>query len=233
VLGPGTQWGREVLGRASARLGAGLTGDAVGLTVAGGRLVAAKPAFGGLCVADVHVSSATQMATVRAGVLPPPEPRGTSAIPVTTVPATPASRMRVLHRKRADDNGDLAAADVVIGVGAGVAPEDYPLLRDLARRMGAVLAATRKVTDNGWLPRARQVGITGHSIAPRLYIALGTSGKFNHTAGVRAARTVVAVNTDPQAPVFGFADLGIIGDWREVLPLIAASPALGKGSLAE
>jgi electron transfer flavoprotein alpha subunit len=237
VLGPGTQWGREVLGRASAQLGAGLTGDAVGLTVADGRLVAAKPAFGGLCVADVKASSATQMATVRAGVLPVPEPRATASVPVTTLPVAAASRLRVLHRKRDDDSGELATADVVIGVGAGVAPEDYPLVRDLAQRMGAVLAATRKVTDNGWLPRARQVGITGHSISPRLYIAVGASGKFNHAAGARAAGTVVAVNTDPEAPVFGFADLGVVGDWKEVLPLLASaltSPrALCKGTLAE
>jgi electron transfer flavoprotein alpha subunit len=233
VLGPGTQWGREVLGRASAELGAGLTGDAVALTVTGGRLVAAKPAFGGLCVADVYASSATQMVTVRAGVLPLPGPRDATAIPVTTVPAAPVSRLRVLHRKRTDDSGDLATAEVVIGVGAGVAPEDYPLLRDLARLMGAALAATRKVTDSGWMPRSRQVGITGHSAAPRLYLALGTSGKFNHMAGVRAAGTIVAVNIDPQAPVFGFADLGIVGDWRQVLPLLAASPALRKGYLAK
>ena len=86
--------------------------------------------------------------------------------------------------------------------------------------MGAELAATRKVTDQGWAPRARQVGITGRSIAPRLYVAIGLSGKFNHMVGVRAAGTVLAVNADPAAPVFDHADVGIVGDWHEVLPLL-------------
>jgi electron transfer flavoprotein alpha subunit len=84
--------------------------------------------------------------------------------------------------------------------------------------LGAELGATRKVTDEGWLPRARQVGITGRSIAPRLFVSIGASGKFNHTVGVRAARTVLAINSDPSAPIFQAADVGIVGDWRDVLP---------------
>ena len=105
--------------------------------------------------------------------------------------------MHVLARTRDDDLDLLAEATAVIGVGQGVAPEDYPLLEPLRDALGAELAATRKVTDRGWLPRARQVGITGRSIAPRLYVVLGASGKFNHMVGVRAARSVLAINTDP------------------------------------
>lgn len=223
ILGPGTAWGREVLGRAAATLGAGLTGDAIGLEARDGRLVAAKPAFGGQLVAEIHCSSAIQMATVRAGVLPRPEPRVARTLSVTTLAIERRSRVRILRREREDDINDLATADVVIGVGTGVAPEDYPLVREIAARLGAELCATRRVTDNGWLPRARQVGITGHTIAPRLFVSLGASGKFNHIVGARAAGTIVAVNTDPSAPIFGFADIGVVGDWKAVLPELAAA----------
>jgi electron transfer flavoprotein alpha subunit len=234
VLGPGTMWGRDVLARTAAALGAGLTGDAVGLAVRDGRLIAVKPAFGGLCVADIHCSSPIQLATVRAGVLPRPAPRSAAPVPVTTLRGQARSRVRALRRERDDDSSELAGADVVLGVGLGVAPEDYPLLRGLARQMGAVLAATRKVTDKGWLPRARQVGITGHAIEPRVYVSVGASGTFNHAAGVRAAGTIVAINTDPGAPVFGFADVGIVGDWKAILPeLAAAFTAHCKGTLAK
>lgn len=239
VLGPSTPWGRDVLGRASAMLAAGLTGDAVGLEIQDGRLIAWKPAFGGQLVAAIHCCSEVQMATVRAGVLPRPEPRDTTTIPITAVAVEGRSRVRLLSREREDDTDDLATAEFVIGVGTGVEPQDYPLLRQVAANLGAALCATRKVTDRGWMPRARQVGITGHVIAPRLFVSLGASGKFNHTVGVRAAGTVVAVNTDPNAPIFGFADIGVVGDWKQVLPQLAAAitaarnEATCKGSLAE
>jgi electron transfer flavoprotein alpha subunit len=172
VLGPGTMWGREVLARAGAALDAGLTGDAVGLAARDGRLVAAKPAFGGLCEADIHSSSPIQMATVRAGVLPPLQPRAAAPISIDSRPAWPQSRVRILTRTRDDDRDDdreeLASAEVVLGVGHGVTPDEYSLLWNLAQQMGGTLAATRKVTDNGWLPRARQIGITGHSLSRKL-----------------------------------------------------------------
>ena len=93
----------------------------------------------------------------------------------------------------------------------------------LAAVLGAELGATRKVTDKGWAPRARQVGITGRSISPRLYVALGTSGKFNHMVGVRAAGTILAINNDPEAFVFEQCDIGIVGDWHEVVPSLATA----------
>jgi electron transfer flavoprotein alpha subunit len=217
VIAPGTAWGRDVLSRAAALLEAGLTGDAVDLEARDGRLVAWKPAFGGKLVAEIHCSSPIQMATVRAGVIPLRTPRAGTDPAVTVLDLQPTSRIRILGREREDDSEEMATADVVIGVGMGVALDDYPLLRDYAERIGAALCATRKVTDNGWMPRARQVGITGHSISPRLFISLGSSGKFNHTVGVRGAGTIVAVNTDGEAPIFGFSDIGVVGDWKAVL----------------
>ena len=166
-----------------------------------------------------------------------PRPRAGTA--TRTSPRRPTravgtrGRVRVLAERRNDDVETLARAEVVIGVGTGVEPEEYEQLSPLAALLGAELAATRKVTDRGWAPRARQVGITGRSIAPRLYVALGLSGKFNHMVGVRAAGTILAVNADPGAPVFAHCDVGIVGDWHEVVPLLheaLRAGAVGHGA---
>jgi electron transfer flavoprotein alpha subunit len=219
LLAPSTAWGREVASRTAATVGAGLTGDAVGFELDGDRLLAWKPAFGGRLVAAIHADSPTQMATVRAGMLPELHPRDHRA-ELGALAIEPRHRVEIRARTRDDDLDVLAEATVVIGVGQGVAPEEYAALEPMRVLLGAELAATRKVTDRGWLPRARQVGITGRSIAPRLYVVLGASGKYNHMVGVRAARSVLAINTNPEALVFDAADVGIVGDWREVLPLL-------------
>jgi electron transfer flavoprotein alpha subunit len=130
----------------------------------------------------------------------------------------------IVHSRRREDDADvLAQAEVVIGVGQGVPPERYGELDGLREVLGAELAATRKVTDNGWMPHARQIGITGKSISPRLYVAIGTSGKYNHLVGARSAGTILAINSDPDAPVFIASDVGIVGDWAEVVPVLEAS----------
>ena len=128
--------------------------------------------------------------------------------------------MRVLARTREDDLDVLAEAHTVIGVGTGVGPDEYAALEPLRVVLGAELGATRKVTDKGWLPRARQIGITGRTIAPRLFVSIGASGKFNHAVGVRAAGTVLAINPDPDAPIWEHADAGIVADWHDALPLL-------------
>ena len=226
ILTGSTAWGREVASRVAARLGAGLTGDAVELERAGDRLVAWKPAFGGQLVAAIHCSSPVQMATVRAGVLPtrpPRTPEAAATAPATateSVPLARRGRVRILARTRDDDLDTLAEAHTVLGVGQAVPPEEYDELEPLRTLLRAELGATRKVTDKGWLPRSRQIGITGRSIAPRLVVSIGASGKFNHTVGLRAAGTVLAINADASAPIFDAADAGIVGDWREVLPLL-------------
>ena len=220
ILSPSTTWGREVSGRTAVRLNAGLTSDSVALEVDNGRLVAWKPAFGGQLVAAITTTSPIQMATVRSGVIECLAPRAYEA-PIEPSNIARVSRVEVLARTRNDDLNVLADAEAVVGVGQGVDPGDYPVLDSLLVALNAPLAATRKVTDAGWLPRSRQIGITGRSIAPRLFVAVGTSGKFNHVVGVRQAQTVLAINIDPQAPIFAQADIGIVGDWREVVPLLA------------
>ena len=217
ILAPGTMWGREVAARAAAALGAGLTGDAIDFEARDGRLIAWKPAFGGKLVAAITATSPIQMATSRAGALPLFEPRRARA-ELTRQTVAARGRIQIRKRERDDELDALATARTVIGVGAGVAPEDYPRLDPLRALLGAEMAATRKVTDQGWLPRSRQIGVTGRAIAPGLYIALGLSGKFNHAIGFRQAATVLAINSDPQALIFDNADIAMVGDWRHILP---------------
>ncbi|GAA2137645.1 hypothetical protein GCM10009760_18350 [Kitasatospora kazusensis] len=227
VLSPSTMWGREVTARAAARLGAGLAGDAIELDADEHGLVCWKPAFSGALVAAVRFRSAVQLATVRSGVLRTAPLGEAVAESVPELRVSPRGRVEIAGRTRDDDVDALAGASVVVAVGAGVAPEDYPLLRPLIDLLGAELAATRKVTDRGWQPRARQIGITGRSVAPRLFVAIGTSGRFNHLAGARGADIILAVNSDPAAPVFENADVGLVADWREAVPrLVDAVAAL-------
>ncbi len=222
VLAPSTAFGCEVAARAAAALGAGLIGDAITVDIAGGVVVAGKPALSGSLIADVTCRSPVQLVTVRPGVLRVPEPFDKVAL-LDCLPTKQRGRVRTRSSHRDDDVTALARADVVIGVGQGVRPDRYAAVRALAEVLDAELAATRKVTDRGWAPHARQVGITGRSIAPRLYVAIGLSGTLNHMVGVRAAGTVLAINHDPHAPVFGAADVGIVGDWQEVVPLLTTS----------
>ncbi len=224
ILAPGTAWGREVASRTAAALGTGLTGDAVELDRDADDLVAWKPAFGGQIVAAIRCAVRPQMATVRAGVLPCRAPR-VHTPPVTVIPLESQSRVEILARTRDDDLDTLADAHAVVGVGQGVDPGDYPSLDPLLAALGAELAATRKVTDQGWLPRARQIGITGRTITPRVFVSIASNGKFNHMVGVRTAGTILAINADPEALVFAASDIGIIGDYREVVPLLVAALA--------
>lgn len=225
LLGPATLWGREILARVAARLDLGLTGDATGLEVVDGRLVAWKPAFGGSMLAAIRCRSDIQAATVRHGVMTLPDPRSAREIAEQRIDVPASAPVQVLNETEDDDPDLIAIADVVIGVGTGVPPEEYALLEPLRVALGAELAASRRVTDKGWLPHSRQVGITGRHISPRLYIAIGIAGKPNHMIGVRNATRVLTINNDPSAPVFDHADLGIVADWHDVLPLLTTALA--------
>lgn len=222
VLAPGTTWGREVAARVATRLDAGLTGDAVAFDVdtTSGRLVGFKPAFGGAVVVAITATSALQIATARPGVLTLLRERDAVAPTLSSLDVPVIGRARRVSSGRDDHIEDLSSARVVVGVGLGVDHDQYPLIRPLVDVLGAELAGTRKVTDRHWLARSRQVGVTGRSIAPELYIAIGISGKLNHLIGVRSAGTIIAINSDPRAPIFDSADIGIIGDWRQVVPLL-------------
>lgn len=229
VIGPATDWGREVLARSATELGAGMTGDAVELEVRDGRVAAWKPALGGQALVEIECRSPIHFVSVRPGVLPLRGARPTRPVPVEALEAGAASRMVVLTRVREDDL-ELARAHAVIGIGMGVEQADHPLVVALAERLDAAVCATRKVTDRQWMPRARQVGITGHSLAPSLFISVGASGSFHHTVGFRNAGTVIAINTDPAAPIFGCCDVGLVGDWKAVLPRVVDAVLAAPGA---
>jgi electron transfer flavoprotein alpha subunit len=220
VLGTPIAWDREVLSRLAVRLGAGLLSDLTGVVVRGQeipRLVGEKPA-GRASLAEVDTVAPTQIMTLRTGSLgetvPPPSPT-----PLWTVhlPGRGGRSITRSARLVANSFEALDRARVVVGVGQGIEPVDYPYLERLYAALGAEPAATRKVTDRAWLDHDRQVGVTARDIAPELYLALAISGSQHHLAGVAGARTIVAVNHDPRAPIFAGCDLGIVADWREVV----------------
>ena len=226
LLVEGTRSGRVVASIVAARRGWGLTGDAVGLEVSpSGRLVAWKPAFGGRLQVPILSRSPVQMATIRPGVLALRPPRVDAAEPeAELLPAPPPARIRTVAVERDDaDTGELRRARTVVAVGVGVDPDGYPVIDDLREALGdAALGATRRVTDQGWVPRGRQIGVTGHAVSPRLLVAVGSSGRFNHTVGIRNAGVLMAVNSDPEAEIFDQVDVGLIGEWQTIVPELTA-----------
>jgi electron transfer flavoprotein alpha subunit len=224
VLFSSTERGRDFAPRVAARLGLGLTGDAIGLEIDGeGRLVQMKPAFGGHVVAPVLSRTEPAMATVRPGLLAgaAPAPSRSARRETYAVPAMPESRVVVTPHAAAARAASITGARVVVGVGFGIGdPANIPLCEALSGTLSGVLAATRRVTDKGWLPRALQVGLTGKAIAPDLYVAVGIRGLPNHTVGIKRAGTIVAINKDPKAPIFQMADVGAVADATVLLPAL-------------
>jgi electron transfer flavoprotein alpha subunit len=222
---PAPDRGRDWAPRLAARLGLGLTGDAIGLDLdSQGRLVALKPAFGGNMVADIYSKTLPQMATVRPGMLDLGEPVAARKADVITVrPPVGTPKRRLLRRHVLIDHGiaPLERADIVIGVGMGVGgPDGVAQVRALAMTLGAAMCGTRRVCDKGWLPRQLQVGLTGKAINARLYITAGVRGAENHTVGLKRAGTIIAINNDPEAPIFQWADIGIVGDCAAMVPAL-------------
>ncbi len=223
VLIPSTANGRDLAPRVAARLNVGLTGDCIGLELDDhGQLVQLKPAFGGNIVAPILSRTRPVMATVRAGMLHAAERDTSRALALEPLPVEnlDSDRVRVISRERIGEAGILLEdAQIVIGVGMGLGgPEKLGQVTAFADALGARIGATRKVVDAGWLPRQVQIGLTGRSISPRLYIALGISGKFNHVVGIQRATTVLAINNNPEAEIFKQCDYGIVGDWEKVMP---------------
>jgi len=225
LLLPASERGRDWGPRLAARLGLGLTGDAIGLEVDGqNRMVALKPAFGGNIVAPILSKTYPQMATVRQGMLELAEPQASRVAAVETIVpqlSKPLSRLIAEHSLLDESIEPLEGAEVVVGVGTGVGgPEGVAQARELAHILRAAMCATRRVTDAGWVPRQLQVGLTGKAIDPRLYISIGIRGVPNHTVGIKRAETVVAINNDPEAAIFERANFGIVADWAAVMPAL-------------
>lgn len=225
VLLASTNVGRDLAPRIAARLGLGLTGDCLDLELDDeGRLRQMKPAFGGSIVSPILSKTLPEMATVRPGMLAASGAPAQGAPEVERLPMPAVtSRVAVLdHVANATSATWLDEAEVVVGVGMGIgAPENVAAVEPLAAVLGGAICTTRDAVDHGWMERQYQVGFTGRSIAPKLYVAVGIRGAVYHMAGVRRAGLVVAINADPKAPIFKAADFGIVGDYAEVVPLLA------------
>ena len=238
VLFGSTTIGRDLAPRVAARLGLGLTGDCVDLDVNDkGQLLQYKPAFGGNIVAPILSRTVPEMATVRPGMLKRAQPNPARQARIEMMPLDNAVTSRVTITSRTGAEAGKAAtldsADVSIGVGKGVGgTANLPVIEQLAEALGgAPLAATRDIVDMGWLPRQHQVGLTGRAIAPKLYFAIGIRGAFEHTVGIRRAGLVVAINKNQKALIFQNADIGIVGDYAEVVPLLTTKLKEAKTKL--
>jgi electron transfer flavoprotein alpha subunit len=228
ILFPATYDGRDTAARLAARLQVGLAADCTEVRVdETGRFVQVRPAFGGNLMATINQPiTRPQLATLRPHIVKPVKP--TKKISpriqrVTAVPASSGYQKTVLKtvREVADESGNLDEAEVVIGVGRGLGGKDkLTMVNQLARLMDAAVGGSRGVVDAGWLPHNQQIGLTGRVISPKLYLALGVSGAVQHLVGVRTAKEIVAVNTDPEAPIFKVATFGIVGDMFKVVPLL-------------
>jgi electron transfer flavoprotein alpha subunit len=223
VLVGATAMGRDLAPRLAAQLGVGLASDCIALELDGGRLLATRPIFAGKALAKVKLNGDPQMVTVRANVLPAREPDTEKTAVIEPVPiAADDVRAKVVDVVGAGEGEiDVAEADIIVSGGRGVAgPEGFAPVRSLAKTLGAAVGASRAAVDAGWIEHAHQVGQTGKTVTPNLYVACGISGAIQHLAGMKTSKAIVAVNKDPEAPIFKVADYGIVGDLFEVVPLL-------------
>jgi electron transfer flavoprotein alpha subunit len=220
VLLPFTALGKDLAPRVAAKVGAGLASDCVGFEVKGGKLVARRPVYAGKAYATVEWAGEPQMATLRPNVFPLGSPDPSRKAEVVKASVDASSRARVAAAKATSAGKlQLTEAQVIVSGGRGLkGPEHFPLVEGLAEAMGAAVGASRAVVDAGWVDHQMQVGQTGKTVSPSLYVACGISGAIQHLAGMSSSKCIVAINKDPDAPIFKVANYGIVGDVFEVLP---------------
>ena len=233
VVLPHTYQARDLAPGLAARLGVPLITDVVGVAGAPGAPTFLRPAHRGKLVAEVRPAGGPPIVTCQVGAFRSDAPVEQAApAPIVEVPAH-VDPARIRQRPEAPFREDRQAVDLgqarrIVAVGRGIGgAEHLPVAERLARALDAELAASRPVCDSGWLPMARQVGSSGQTVAPALYVALGVSGAIQHVVGMRGARTVVAINKDPSAPIFDVADYVVVGDLFEIVPALVE--ALERG----
>jgi electron transfer flavoprotein alpha subunit len=237
VLLPHTYQVRDFAPKLAASLGKGLIGDSVGYRLENGKLIFVRQMFQGKTASDVVFDGAAPwFATFQAGAFRADlVAQGAAKAPVTpfTVELKPEQiRSKPLELFReAKQAVDLTQAPILVSVGRGIkAPENIPLAEKLAHLLGGEIAASRPICDEGWLPLDRQIGSSGQTVAPKLYLALGISGAIQHVVGMKGSRTIAAINKDQNAPIFEVADYGIVGDLFEIVPALIEELEKGKSS---
>jgi electron transfer flavoprotein alpha subunit len=221
IVFPATAQGKDLSARVAGRLGRSLASDVTELGVEDGSVVVTRPVYAGKAYARLRFRGAPALISIRPNVFPVLEKQGNGV--VETLDLEPGeARTRVMGIEGGShERLDVGEADVVVAGGRGLqAPENWKMLDDLVDALGpqATLGASRAVVDAGWRPHGEQVGQTGKVVSPSLYFAIGISGAIQHLAGMQTANVIVAVNKDPEAPIFGVANYGIVGDAFEVVP---------------
>src|SRR5260221_1140108 len=221
VLFGGTSNGRDLAPRIAARLNVGVASDVDRLEWTAGKLRARRPVYSGKAFATVEISGTPAIATTRPNAFPAEEVGGEAAKIVGVAPPT-AGQARVVETKT-PEAGELsiAEADIIVSGGRGLKEaQNFSYIRDLAHAIGAAVGASRATVDAGWIDHQHQVGQTGRVVSPNLYIAAGISGAIQHLAGMTSSKHIVAINKDPEAPIFRIADLGVVGDLFTILPVL-------------
>ena len=211
----------DVAAGLAARLDAGLNWDLVGLELRDGALVGTRPALGDSVYVEVGWTGEPRIALVRSGTFEPAASGGEPEVADVAVELEDFStRSAMLEQAHEEQSGpSIEDADVVVAGGRGLGgPESFALVEDLAKALGGAVAATRAVVDAGWYPYSAQVGQTGRTVSPKLYVACGISGAIQHKVGMQGANVIVAINKDANAPIFEFSDLGVVGDVHEIVP---------------
>ena len=238
VLFPHTYQVRDFAPKLAASMGKGMIGDCVGYRYEGGKLIFVRQMFQGRTAADVvFQGDAPWFASFQAGAfradLAAKKSDGKAAVNTASVELKPEQiRTKPVELFReAKQAVDLTQAPILVSVGRGIkAPENIPLAEKLAKAMGGELSASRPICDEGWLPMDRQIGSSGQTVSPKLYVALGISGAIQHVVGMKGSRCIVAINKDQNAPIFEIADYGVVGDLFEIVPALTEEVEKSKSS---
>ena len=227
IMGASAQ-GKDLAGRLAAKLDAGVAMDCTSIKLDGGSLTYTRPIFGGKIVADVEIEGDLQIVAIRPNVMDIAEASKDSAIEKPAVQIGEVKTSVVETKMETGDKVELTEADIIVSGGRGTGG-DYAAIEELADTLGAAVGASRSAVDEGWRPHSDQVGQTGKTVSPTLYVACGISGAIQHLAGMSTSKYIVAINKDEEAPIFSKADFGITGDLFEVVPAITEEVKKLKG----